>query len=232
MTMKVRCSTNTFVLVTVQIIGYMIILFLRWSHFAPFATCLKLSAWWDFTPTALWAIMVALPAFYAFIHKKRNCWLPILMAAIPVGVVLLMAVGGMGIYAYRSYQIKQERQLRFDNSKKIERVAGVHLPEFRVTSYSEQAYPQDLLPRIECRAVGAFAEISPETFYQGLDSLCVADSSHWRKADDVYAFDSIYGRKRFSKLVLSLVIERGEEIFDIHYDDCVNFKINNYKKRN
>ena len=60
----------------------------------------------------------------------------------------------------------------------------------------------------------------------------MTDSLHWRENDGAYAYDSIYGRKQFSKLVLALVLMKGERDFEIQYDDCVNFKIANpFKKR-
>ena len=178
--------------------------------------------------------MVALPALYAYTHKVRLRWLPIGVAVLPISIVLLLTIAGTCLLAYRSYELKQERKRIFDTPQKIEQVAGVRLPEFQVTDYEEHTFPDDMLKRTVCRANGTFAETPSESFYQTLDSLCVTDSMHWRKGGGAYAYDSIYGRKNISKLVLSLVMTKGKRDFEIRYDDCAEFNINKIrtKKRN
>ena len=219
--MRKNSKIIAFILVLVQIIGYMLVFVLRWRHMAPCAESMHLSPWWDFTPTAIWALMVALPALYAYTHKVRLRWLPIGVAVLPISIILLMTIAGTCLLAYRSYELKQERKRIFDTPQKIEQVAGVRLPEFQVTDYEELTFPDDMLKRTVCRANGTFAETPSESFYQTLDSLCVTDSMHWRKGAGAYAYDSIYGRKNISKLVLSLVMTKGKRDFEIRYDDCV-----------
>ena len=228
--MRKNSKILAFILVLVQIIGYMLVFVLRWRHMAPCAESMHLSPWWDFTPTAIWALMVALPALYAYTHKVRLRWLPIGVAVLPISIVLLLTIAGTCLLAYRSYELKQERKRIFDTPQKIEQVAGVRLPEFQVTDYEEHTFPDDMLKRTVCRANGTFAETPSESFYQTLDSLCVTDSMHWRKGGGAYAYDSIYGRKNISKLVLSLVMTKGKRDFEIRYDDCVKFKINKRHK--
>lgn len=206
----------------------MLVFVLRGRHMAPCAESMHLSPSWDFAPTAIWALMVALPAFYAYTHKVRLRWLPIGVAVLPISIILLLTIAGTCLLAYRSYELKQERKQIFDTPQKIEQVAGVRLPEFQVTDYEEHTFPEDMLKRTMCRANGTFEETPSESFYQTLDSLCVTDSMHWRKGGGVYyAYDSIYGRKNLSKLVLSLVMTKGKRDFEIRYDDCAEFKINN-----
>lgn len=226
--MRKNSKILAFILVLVQIIGYMLVFVLRGRHMAPCAESMHLSPSWDFAPTAIWALMVALPAFYAYTHKVRLRWLPIGVAVLPISIILLLTIAGTCLLAYRSYELKQERKQIFDTPQKIEQVAGVRLPEFQVTDYEEHTFPEDMLKRTMCRANGTFEETPSESFYQTLDSLCVTDSMHWRKGGGVYyAYDSIYGRKNLSKLVLSLVMTKGKRDFEIRYDDCAEFKINN-----
>lgn len=229
--MRKNSKIIAFILVLVQIIGYMLVFVLRWRHMAPCAESMHLSPWWDFAPTAIWAFMVALPALYAYTHKVRLSWLPIGVAVLPISIILLLSIVGISRHAYRSYEIKQERKQLFDTPQKIEQVAGVRLPEFQVTDYEEHTFPDDMLKRTVCRANGTFAETPSESFYQTLDSLCVTDSMHWRKGAGAYAYDSIYGRKNISKLVLSLVMAKGKRDFEIRYDDCMEFKINNIQTK-
>lgn len=208
----------------------MLVFVLRGRHMAPCAESMHLSPWWDFTPTAIWALMVALPALYAYTHKVPLRWLPIGVAVLPISIVLLLTIAGTCLLAYRSYELKQERKRIFDTPQKIEQVAGVRIPEFQVTDYEEHTFPDDMLKRTVCRANGTFAETPSESFYQTLDSLCVTDSMHWRKGGGAYAYDSIYGRKNISKLVLSLVMTKGKRDFEIRYDDCADFKFTNKHK--
>ena len=152
------------------------------------------------------------------------------IAFLPIAIVLLLSIAGVCLHAYYAYNIQQARKQLFNTPEKIEQVAGVRLPAFHVTNYSEQDLHDALIRKHICRVDATFDKPLSDAFYHQLDSLCQTDSLHWRESGGAYAYDSIYGRKLISKLVLSLVLMKGEKDFEIHYDDCVNFNINNHFK--
>ena len=226
-----RNRTYIFLFLLIQLVGYMLMFLLKWRHVAPCTELLHISPWWEFSATGIWALMVALPAFYAYAKHLRGRWLIITIAVLPITIVLLLALAGICLHAFHVYNIKQARKQMFNTPGKIEQVAGVRLPAFHITNYSEQSLHDALLKKHICRVEATFDNIPPADFYQQLDSLCTADSLHWRGHDGTYAYDSIYGRKQISKLVLALVLTKGEKEFEIHYDDCVKFKISNPLKK-
>ena len=225
-----RNKVNAILLLVIQLGGYLLMLLVKWCHLAPFSELLHVSPWWDFTTTSIWAVMVALPAFYAYSRQLRSRWLMVGIAFLPIAIVLLLSIGGVCLHAYYAYNIQQARKQLFNTPEKIEQVAGVRLPAFHVTNYSEQDLHDALIRKHICRVDATFDKPLSDAFYHQLDSLCRADSLHWRESGGAYAYDSIYGRKLISKLVLSLVLMKGEKDFEIHYDDCVNFNINNHFK--
>ena len=115
--------------------------------------------------------------------------------------------------------------LRFGEPTKIEQVTGVRFPDYHIVEYGETPFPGDVLQRRVCRVNAEFDDVPSDTFYRQLDSLCVNDTVHWHKGSGAYAYDSIYGKKQISKLVLAVVLEKGKKDFEIRYDDCVEFEI-------
>ena len=209
----------------IQIIGYALIFALRWRHIAPVSEMLGLSPWWDFSACALWALLVALPAVLAYVKHWPLRWLVVAVAVLPIAAVLLVAAVGIVMHGYKAYQIRNDRMNRFDEPAEVESVIGVKFPEFRVTDYSEKLYSGKLLSFYSCRNEAEFTEAPSESFFSELDSLCAKDTIHWHKNGGAYAYNKIHGHKHFSKLVLSLVLEKGKNNFEIKYDDGANNEI-------
>ena len=131
----------------------------------------------------------------------------------------MVAAVGIVMHGYKAYQLKADRMGRFDEPAEVEQVVGVKFPDYRVTSYSEAFYPNKLLSRYSCRNEAEFVEVPSEAFFSQLDSLCVVDTVHWHKNGGSYAYNEIRGHKQLSKLVLSVVLTKGEKPFEIRYDD-------------
>ena len=210
---------KSLVLLLLQCAGYALIAVLKLRYIAPMAELLNVSPWWDFSACALWALLVALPAVVAYVRRWRLRWLLVAVAALPMVAVLCVAAVGIVMHGYKAYQLKHDRMSCFDEPAEVEQVIGVKFPDYRVTHYSETFYPSKLLSRYSCRNEAEFTEVPSEDFFRQLDSLCVVDTVHWHKNKGAYAYNNIHGRKLLSKLVLSVVLAKGEKPFEIRYDD-------------
>lgn len=156
-------------------------------------------------------------------RQRRTRWAIVLLL-----MALLLATGyyfasRYALPAYHKYRASQARMELFDEPAEVQAIAGIHLPDYRVTAYDETDIPDDLLQRHNCHLNGEFKELPPEEFYERLDSLCAIDSLHWRSGGGIYAYDSLYEVGELSKLVLSVVLTKGERAFEIVYDDCIDF---------
>lgn len=133
---------------------------------------------------------------------------------------------------YHKYRVEQIRKHKYDEARKIEKVLKVKFPEFKTIFYEESFIPSKLLPKHICKATAEFTQVPSQEFYHVLDSLCAIDTVKWRKYNDFYVFDSIYGLGTLSKIELSLSMEKGEKEFRIEYDDTPNFNVKLVKDRN
>ena len=216
-----------FLVLLVQLAGYALVARLCWAPLASLRELLHPEIWLKGLSAVIWLLLAALPAIVAW--KKRWQWrrLAIGIAILPAVAVLLLLAASMGLSTYRTYQARQMRKHLFDEPAKIEQIAGARLPDFRISAYDETFFPDDLLRRHSCRVNAEFTDMPSAAFYQQLDSLCLADSLHWQKGDGAYAYDSIYGRNEYSKLVLAIVLTKGAKDLEIRYDDCIDFTIKN-----
>lgn len=214
------------VLLLVQLMGIVLCAWLKLYDITPLSDAMGLSARWDFTADFIALLFIVVPAVVAFVQRMPHWLYSIALACLPVVLLVL----GMGYFIVNHqmdlHKAKLQRMAVYDSAEKIEKVIGIPFPEFKITGYEEKAYPNDLLHKYSCRANAKFVERPSQAFYQQLDSLCVMDSKHWRQSEGVYAYDSILGRRTLSRLVLSLVLTRGIENFNIEYDNTINFIIN------
>ncbi len=214
------------VLLLIQLIGIVLCGWLKYCDITPLSDAMGLSTRWDFTFDFVALLLIVVPAVVAFVQRMPHWRYSIALACLPVVLLVL----GMGYFIVDHqmdlHKAKLQRMAVYDSAEKIEKVIGIPFPEFKITGYEEKAYPNDLLHRYSCKASAKFVEMPSPAFYQQLDSLCMMDSKHWRRSEGIYAYDSIIGRRSLSRLVLSLLLTRGNENFNIEYDNTFNIIVN------
>lgn len=215
------------VLLLVQLIGIVLCAWLKLYDITPLSDAMGLSARWDFTADFIALLFIVAPAVVAFVQRMPHWRYSIALACLPL-VILFIGMGYF-IFNYQTslHRAKLQRMAVYDSAEKIEKVIGIPFPEFEIKDYEEKSHPDDLLHKYSCKAIGKFVEMPSATFYEQLDSLCMKGNKHWRQSEGVYVYDSIFGRKTLTRLVLSLLLTKGNENFDIEYDRTNKFLINN-----
>ena len=215
------------VLLLIQLIGIVLCGWLKYCDITPLSDAMGLSMRWDFTFDFVALLLIVVPAVVAFVQRMPHWRYSIALACLPVVLLVL----GMGYFIVNHqmdlHKAKLQRMAVYDSAEKIEKVIGIPFPEFEITDYEEKSHPDDLLHKYSCKAIGKFVEMPSATFYEQLDSLCMKGNKHWRQSEGVYVYDSIFGRKTLTRLVLSLLLTKGNENFDIEFDRTNNFIINN-----
>lgn len=204
-------------LLLVQLIGIVLCAWLKLYDITPLSDAMGLSVRWDFTVDFIALLFIVLPAVVAFVQRMPHWRYSIALACLPL-VILLIGMGYF-IFSYQTslHQAKLQRMAVYDSAEKIEKVIGIPFPEFSLINYSEKTL-DGILGGHLCRATLKWNEEPTTQFYSTLDSLCQVEKPRWKKSDGVYLFDSIRGRGNLSRLVLSLVLTRGEQQGSMEYD--------------
>ena len=204
-------------LLLLQVIGIIICFYLKYHNITPMSDAMGKDGRWDFTSDFIAVLFIAAPTVWAFIYKIPGWRYTLVMIMLPIVLFLSAFV----YYSYLNHKyIEKERNIRmqkFDNSAKVEKVIGIPFPDFEMTKYRESILKDKMLNNHVCKYYLKWKGLPSDSFYHSLDSLC--QTNHlWRKTDTVYAFDSIYGYGALSKLVLSIILVKGEEEALLEYD--------------
>ncbi len=132
------------------------------------------------------------PLFYylakkwEFMGKKLSAFF---MFISPLFIVLYMAIGLYGYFAYASY----ERKHKFTRVSTIERITETKFPSFKVIEHDEGkvAFMGDFTNSMKIKFN---KDLSPQ-FIQELDSLSSIKGSDWSKSNDGYRFSKMWGNE-------------------------------------
>lgn len=94
------------------------------------------------------------------------------------------------LFALQGY-IDYERKHRFANNEDIERITGVVFPELRIVEYKKGrvSFNGDYCDN---KTLEMEEDLSESTYHY-LDSISNSANTNWRKRDDVYIFDIMWG---------------------------------------
>lgn len=211
---------SKWVLMFLQLIGMAICAWLKYKEITPMADMMGRSARWDFTVDIVGGLLILGPALWACIQRIPHWHYPVILACVPALLITLATVYFTGSRLMREASAKRIRLERYDSAEKVEQIIGLPFPAFSVTKADENDLSHDeyYLPRYICTVEAEFNTLPSADFYQKLDSLCELESSLWKKKDNIYLFDSIFGQVTLSELILSLVLERDKKALKMEYD--------------
>ncbi len=205
-------------LILIQLVGLVLCFWLKHQDITPMSDLMRLSGRWDFTTDFIAVLLIATPAFYAYMHKVKGWRWVVGMFFLPFVLILAGMFYYYGMWEYHDYQKYQERKQIYGNAEKVEKVVGTSIPAFKQLSYEEKVMDDESLHVIVCKSTIQWKEQPSRLFYLSLDSLCEIEGSHWKKNGDVYLFDSILDSGYLSRLILSMIITKDEPTVQLSYD--------------
>lgn len=216
--MKEKRYTRAFFLFLTQLLGIWLCFFLKRQDITPMSDLMRLSGRWDFTADFVAVLLIASPAFYAYVHKVKGWRWVVGMFFLPFVLIVVGMLYYYGMWEYHDYQKYQERKLTYGNAEKVEQVVGTTIPPFKQLSYEEKQMEDEAYQALVCNSTIQWEESPSRQFYLSLDSLCQKEGSHWKKSGDVYLFDSVLNSGYISRLVLSMIITKEEPTAQLSFD--------------
>lgn len=101
--------------------------------------------------------------------------------------LVLCFVSPLGIWMGAEGCFYLERRYRY-NQDRIESIIGVELSEYRVVDYDERKINTHMTLGYEMMKTLEFKEISSQSFYDKLDSLCQEDTNLWKNEECEYKY--------------------------------------------
>ena len=216
--MNEKHHIRAFFLLLTQLLGLVGCFLLKRQDITPMSDLMRLSGRWDFTADFIAVAMIAVPAFYAYVHKIKGWRLVVGMFFLPFILIIVGMFYYYGMWEYHDYQKYQERKQTYGNAEKVEKVVGTNIPAFKQLSYEEKVMDDDAYHALVCSSDIQWEEPPSKQFYLSLDSLCQKEGSHWKKSGDVYVFDSVINSGYISQLVLSMIITKNEPTAQLSFD--------------
>ena len=201
-----------------QLVGLALCFWLKRQDITPMSDLMRLSGRWDFTADFIAVLLIAVPAFYAYVHKVKGWRWVVGMFFLPFVLIVAGMLYYYGMWEYHDYQKYQERKQTYGNAEKVEQVVGTTIPPFKQLSYEEKQMEDEFYHALVCSSNIQWEESPSRHFYLSLDSLCQKEGSHWKKSGDVYLFDSVLNSGYISRLVLSMIITKDEPTAQLSYD--------------
>lgn len=209
---------RAFFLLLTQLLGLGGCFLLKHQDITPMSDLMRLSGRWDFTADFIAVLLIATPAFYAYVHKVKGWRWVVGMFFLPFVLIVVGMLYYYGMWEYHDYQKYQERKQTYGNAEKVEWVVGISIPAFKQLSYEEKQMEDEAYHALVCSSDIQWEETPSRQFYLSLDSLCQTQGSHWKKSGDVYVFDSVRNSGYISRLVLSMIIMKDEPTAQLSYD--------------
>lgn len=111
----------------------------------------------------------------------------LLLLISPLFLIVYAILCLYGLDIYYAYH----RKYRFSDTETLERITGVHFPDFKVVEYKKDK--NSFLGDYNDQLIIEFEEFPSEKFYTRIDSLIATEGSEWFEHENTYSYSKMWG---------------------------------------